>query len=45
MLWPLLVCAVGFTLCFAAITVARLRAAVMERRVRGLLSARSQAVG
>ena len=40
MLWPLLVCSVGFTLAFAAIVVARLRAAVMERRVRGLLMAR-----
>jgi heme exporter protein C len=43
MLWPLLVCAVGYTLVFAAIVVARLRAAVMERRIRGLLMARSQA--
>ena len=45
MLWPLLVCAIGFTLVFAAIVVARLRAAVMERRVRGLLLARGEAVG
>jgi heme exporter protein C len=45
MLWPLLVCAVGFTLAFAAIVVARVRAAVMERRVRGLLLARSEAAG
>jgi heme exporter protein C len=41
MLWPLLVCAIGFTFVFAAITVARLRAAVMERRIRGLLMART----
>jgi heme exporter protein C len=41
MLWPLLVCAIGYTLCFAAITVARLRAAVMERRIRGLLMAQA----
>lgn len=40
MLWPLLVCTLGFTLTFAAIFVARLRAAVMERRIRALLMAR-----
>ena len=44
MLWPLLVCAVGYTLVFAALVVARTRAAVMERRIRGLLMARSEAV-
>ena len=44
MLWPLLVCAIGYTLTFAAIVVARTRAAVMERRIRGLLMARSEAV-
>ncbi len=38
-LMPLLVCAAGATLTFAAIVVARLRAAVMERRLRGLLMA------
>jgi heme exporter protein C len=43
MLWPLLVCTIGFTLAFAAIVIARLRAAVMERRIRGLLMARAQA--
>ena len=43
MLWPLLVCAVGYTLVFAALVVARTRAAVMERRIRGLLLARSEA--
>jgi heme exporter protein C len=42
MLWPLLVCALGFTFAFAAIVVARLRAAVMERRIRGLLMARAE---
>jgi len=42
MLWPLLVCAVGFTFVFVAIVVARVRAAVMERRIRGLLMARTQ---
>jgi heme exporter protein C len=41
MLWPLLVTAAGFMLAFAAIVVARLRAAVMERRIRGLLMARA----
>ncbi len=39
MLWPLLACALGATLAFAAIVVGRLRAAVMERRIRGLLMA------
>jgi len=41
MLWPLLVCALGFSLGFAAIVTARLRAAVMERRIRALLLARA----
>src|SRR5580692_1930310 len=41
MLWPLLVSALGFSFCFAAIVVARLRAAVMERRIRGLLMAKA----
>ncbi len=40
MLLPLLACAVGASFAFAAIVVARLRAAVMERRLRGLLMAR-----
>ncbi len=44
MLWPLLVCTVGYTLIFAALVVARTRAAVIERRIRGLLMARSEAV-
>ncbi|HEY6432363.1 MAG TPA: heme ABC transporter permease [Acetobacteraceae bacterium] len=42
MLWPLLFCTLGYTLGFAAIIVARLRAAVMERRIRALLMARVQ---
>ena len=42
MLRPLLVCAIGFTLTFAAIVLARLRAAVMERRIRGLLMAQAE---
>jgi len=42
MLWPLLISAVGFTLVFAAIVIARLRAAVMERRIRGLLMAQAE---
>jgi heme exporter protein C len=40
MLLPLFVTAIGYGLVFAAIVVAQLRAAVMERRVRGLLLAR-----
>ena len=43
MLWPLLISAIGFTFCFAAIVVARTRAAVMERRIRGLLMDRAAA--
>lgn len=38
MLDPLLVSACGFTLVFAALVVARLRAAVMERRLHALLT-------
>ncbi len=41
MLWPLLFTTLGYTLGFAAIVTARLRAAVMERRIRGLLMARA----
>ena len=41
MLWPLLFSAIGFTLLFVAITIARTRAAVMERRIRSLLMARA----
>ena len=40
MLLPLFACALGATFTFAAIVMARLRAAVMERRLRGLLLAR-----
>jgi heme exporter protein C len=43
MLWPLLVSALGLTCAFAAIVTARLRAAVMERRIRGLLMAKASA--
>jgi heme exporter protein C len=42
MLWPLALCALGFTFGFAAVVTARLRAAVMERRIRALLLARAQ---
>src|SRR5512142_2598856 len=41
MLWPLLISVIGYTLLFAALVVARMRAAVMERRIRGLLMARA----
>jgi heme exporter protein C len=41
MLWPLLFTTLGYTLGFAAIVIARLRAAVMERRIRALLMARA----
>jgi heme exporter protein C len=41
MLWPLLVAALGYTLVFASIVLARTRAAVMERRIRALLMARA----
>lgn len=41
MLWPLLLSALGYTLAFAAIVVARLRAAVLERRLALLLMARA----
>ncbi|MDB5411752.1 MAG: heme transporter [Rubritepida sp.] len=36
MLYPLLVCTLGFTLAFMAVVLAATRAAVMERRVRAL---------
>ena len=45
MLWPLLVCTVGYSFVFAALVVARLRAAVRERRIAGLLRAQSEAAG
>jgi heme exporter protein C len=41
-LWPLLVCALGFALAFAAVVLARTQAAVMERRIRGLELARAR---
>ena len=42
MIWPLLLTSLGYTLGFAAIVVARTRAAVMERRIRALLMARAE---
>jgi heme exporter protein C len=45
MLLPLFVAVLGYSLVFAAIVVTRLRAAVTERRVRGLLLARLEAEG
>jgi len=44
MLWPLFVSAIGYTLLFVAIAVARTRAAVMERRIRTLLMMRADEV-
>jgi heme exporter protein C len=41
MLWPLGFSTLGYSLAFAAIVLARTRAAVMERRIRGLLMARA----
>jgi heme exporter protein C len=41
MLWPLFIAALGYTLGFAAIVLARTRAAVMERRIRALLLAKA----
>ena len=43
MLEPLMISALGFSLGFAAIITARLRAAVMEQRLRALLMARGRA--
>ena len=42
MLWPLFLSAIGLTLGFAAIVLARTRAAVMERRIRALLLAKAR---
>jgi heme exporter protein C len=42
MLYPLLTCAIGFTILFATVVLARTRAAVMERRVRALETARAR---
>jgi heme exporter protein C len=41
-LYPLLACALGFSLLFGAVVLARVRAAVMERRVRALQLARAR---
>jgi heme exporter protein C len=43
MLWPLLLCALGGMFGFTAIVTARTRAAVMERRIRGLTLAQIRA--
>ena len=45
MLAPLALCSLGYACAFAAIVTARLRAAVMERRIRALMLARAQAAG
>jgi heme exporter protein C len=45
MLLPLAVCSLGFTLAFAAIVLARTRAAVLERRLRALLLAQAERAG
>jgi len=45
MLLPLFVATIGYSLVFAAIVVARLQAAVMERRIRGLLLTHAAAEG
>ena len=45
MLWPLLFTTLGYTLGFAAITMTRLRAAVMERRISALLMAQAYEAG
>ncbi len=42
MLYPLLTCAIGFSLLFGAVVLSRTRAAVMERRIRGLEMARAR---
>ena len=44
-LWPLLISALGFSLGFGALVMARLRAAVMEWRIRGLTLARARDLG
>jgi heme exporter protein C len=41
MLWPLALSALGFTLGFVALVLARTRAGVMERRIRALLLAKA----
>ena len=42
MLWPLFIAAIGFTLGFGAIVLARTRSAVMERRLRSLMLAAAE---
>ena len=42
MLYPLLVSALGFYLCFVTLVTARLCAAILERRTRGLLLAKAE---
>jgi heme exporter protein C len=42
MLYPLLVCALGFTILFAALVLGRTRAAVMEKRIRQLQLAQAR---
>jgi heme exporter protein C len=42
MLYPLLACALGFSLLFGAVVLARTRSAVMERRIRALEMARAR---
>jgi heme exporter protein C len=44
MLWPLALTALGFTLGFMALVLARTRAGLMERRIRALLLARVERV-
>ena len=41
-LYPLLACGLGFTLAFAAVVLARTRAAVMERRIRAAAICRAR---
>ncbi|MSP05811.1 MAG: heme ABC transporter permease [Acetobacteraceae bacterium] len=43
MLWPLLTASAGYACLFGAIVVARTRAAVLERRLQGLLLVRTEA--
>ncbi|MGH7085597.1 MAG: heme ABC transporter permease, partial [Acetobacteraceae bacterium] len=43
MLWPLILATLGYSAGFAAIVLARLRAAVVERRIAALLLARASA--
>jgi heme exporter protein C len=45
MLWPLLVSALGFYLCFVALVVARLSSAIIERKTRNILLAAAERSG